>query len=46
MILYIIFAEIFLENLRQNNGINGIVIGEKELRTSAFADDTAIYVYI
>ena len=42
MILYIIFAEIFLENIRQSNGIKGIVIGEKELKTSAFADDTTI----
>ena len=44
MILYITFAEIFLENKRQNVGIKGIVIGEKELKTSAFADDTAIYI--
>ena len=42
MILYIIFAEIFSENIRQNNSIKGIVIGEKELKTSAFADDTTI----
>ena len=44
MILYIIFAEIFLENIRQNNGIKGIVIGAKELKTSAFADNTTIYI--
>ena len=44
MILYIIFAEIFLENIRQSNGIKGIVIGEKELKTSAFADDATIYL--
>ena len=31
MILYIIFAEIFLENIRQNNHIKGSVIGGKEL---------------
>ena len=42
MILYIIFVEIFSENIRQNNGIKGIVIGEKELKTSAFDDDTTI----
>ena len=42
MILCIIFAEIFSKNIRQNNGINGIVIGQKELKTSAFADDTTI----
>ena len=44
MILYIIFAEIFLENILQKNGIKGIVIGEKELKTSNFADDTTIYI--
>ena len=44
MILYIIFAEIFLENIRQNNGIKGVVIGKKELKTCAFADDTTIYI--
>ena len=44
MILYIIFAEIFLENIRQNNGIKGTVIGEKELKTSAFADDATTYI--
>ena len=43
MILYIIFAEIFLDNIRQNNGIEGIVTDEKELKTSAFANDTTIY---
>ena len=42
MILYIILAEIFLENIRQNNGIKYIVIGEKELKT--FADDTTIRI--
>ena len=30
--------------MRQNNGIKGIVIGEKELKTYAFADDTTIYI--
>ena len=44
MILYIIFEEIFLENIRQNNGIKAIVIGEKEVKTSAFADDITIYI--
>ena len=43
MILYIIFVEIFLGNIRQNNGIKSIVIGEKEPKTPAFADDTTIY---
>ena len=45
MILYIIFAEMFLENIRQNNVIKGtVVIGKKELKTSAFANDTTIYI--
>ena len=44
MILYIIFAEIFLENTGQNNDIKGIVIGEKKLTTSAFANDITIYI--
>ena len=44
MILYVIFAEIFLENIRQNNGIKGIIIAEKELKVSAFTNDTTIYV--
>ena len=44
MILYIIFTEIFLKTMRQNSGIKGIVIGEKELKTYAFADDTTTYI--
>ena len=32
-----------LDNIRQNNGIKGIGIGEKELKTSAFDDNTTIY---
>ena len=44
MFLCIIFAEIFLENIRKNNGIKGIVIGENELKTSTFAADTTIYL--
>ena len=43
MILHIIFAEIFLEDIRQNNGIKGIVIIGKELKASAFVYDTTIY---
>ena len=44
VILYAVLAEIFLEDIRQNNFIKGIVIGEKELKTSVFADDTTIYI--
>ena len=42
MILYIMFAETFFENIRQNNSIKGIVIGKKEVKTFAFADDSTI----
>ena len=35
--------EIFLEYIRQNNGVKGIVIGQKELKISAFFDNTTIY---
>ena len=44
VILYAVFAEIFLEHIRQNNFIKGIVIGEKELKTSVLVDDTTIYI--
>ena len=44
MILYVTFVEIFLENIRQNSGIKGIVIGEREMKTSAFADDATAYI--
>ena len=38
MILCILLAKIILKNIRQNNGIKGIVIDGKELKTSAFDD--------
>ena len=44
MVVYILLVEIFLENIRQNNGIKGIAIGKKKLKISAFANDTAIYI--
>ena len=37
--VYYICVNIFLENIRQSNAIKGIVIGEKELKTSAFSRD-------
>ena len=37
MILYIIFEETNLENIRQNNSVKVIVIGKKELKTFVFA---------
>ena len=42
--LYIILAEIFFHNIRQNNGIKSIITGKKELKISAFVDDTTIYI--
>ena len=44
MTLYIAFPEVFLENIRQKNGIKAIAIDEKELKTFAFADDTIIHI--
>ena len=37
MILYIIFEETNLENIRQNNSVKVIVIGKKELKTFVFS---------
>ena len=39
-----IFAGIFLENIRQKNGTEGILIGKKGLRTSTFPNDTTKYI--
>lgn len=44
MILYIILAEVMIENIRQNRNIKGITISQKETKISAFADDTTIYI--
>ena len=45
MILYIVFVEIFLVNMRQNSSIKKcIVIGEEEPKASAFADNTTKYI--
>ena len=44
-ILYIILAEVTIENIRQNNkNIKGITISQKEIKISAFADDTTLYI--
>ena len=44
MMLYIISTKIFLEKIRQSSGIKNIAMGGNELKTSAFADDTTIYI--
>lgn len=44
MILYIIFAKILLENIRQNENIKGIKIRQNEVKTSVFTDDTVVYL--
>ena len=36
-------ADMFLENIRQNHNIKGILIGKNELKTPAFVDDATIY---
>ena len=44
MILYIILAEVTIENIRQNKSIIGITVLQKEKKISAFADDTTLYI--
>ena len=44
MILYIILAEVTLINILKNEKIKGIKIGQKEIKISAFADDTTLYL--
>ena len=39
-----IFAEISLENIRQNDVIEAIVTCKKELKSSDFVDGTTIYI--
>ena len=43
-ILYIILAEVTIENIRQNKNIKEITISQKEIKISAFADDTTLYI--
>ena len=43
MILYFIFTEVLLENTRQNKNIKGIKRDQREIKTSAFTDDTTLY---
>ena len=44
MILYIILAEVTIINIFKNEKIKGIKIGQKEIRVSAFADDTTLSI--
>lgn len=44
MILYIIHAEITIQNIRENKKIKGIQVLEKEIKISASADDTTLYI--
>ena len=44
MILYIMVAEVFLENIRQNKKIKGLKVNDTEIKTTAFADDTTVYL--
>ena len=43
-ILCIILAEVILENIRQNKNIQGIKISQMEIKLSAFANDTTLYI--
>ena len=44
MILYIILAEVTIINIVKSKKIQGIKIGQKEIKVSAFADDTTLYL--
>ena len=44
MILYIILAEVFIQNIEQNDNIKGITVVGREIKVSAFADDTTLYI--
>lgn len=44
MLLYTIVAEVFLLNIQKNQKITGIEVNEKEIKASAFADDTTVYL--
>ena len=44
MILYIILAEVMITNIIKNKDIKGITVAQKEIKVSAFADDTTLYI--
>ena len=43
MILHIILAEVMIKNIK-NKDIKGITVAQKEIKVSAFADDTTLYI--
>ena len=44
MILYILLAEVFIQNIKQNDNIKGITVEGREIKISAFADNTTLYI--
>lgn len=44
MILYIILAEVFVQNIQQNDNIKGITVAGREIKVSTFANDTTLYI--
>ena len=43
MTLYSLYAEVFLQNIRKNKNIKGIICNDTEIKVSAYADDTTLY---
>ena len=44
MILYIILAEVTIENIKQKKNIIGTTVLQKEIKISAFGDGTILYI--
>ena len=42
--LYVIYAEVLAEAIRQNKGIKGVQIEDKEFKVSQYADDTTLFL--
>ena len=43
-ILYLILAEVIITNIIKNKDIKGITVAQKEIKVSAFANDTTLYI--
>ena len=43
-ILYLILAEVIITNIIKNKDIKGITVAQKEIKVSAFANDTRLYI--